>query len=193
MSDTLPLGIVRAETVRPVTDLTALATLARATRDAGCAATLIALLEQSGLAFSVSATTYSDGQPNGHQGGNAIDVTGVTGTPGEIRAIRNYLAATPEPFSFAAYTDPDAMSSLLIWDGVVKNAGDLPEADAFAAQCTNHIHIASSTDRLLRAFAIDTNPGWGSDVVGGATDFYEPPADKTLTATVEQLQRMNIW
>lgn len=131
----------------------------------GCSPILRLLLTQTGIAHSVVNEISLDGQPFGHNGGNAIDVGpgSVQNMLSDLRLAANVIKTFAPLFSCVCYQDAaDAGRSLFIWDGaVVANAAALTglagSSAQFAQACQTDIHIASSKTRILHILKTDTN------------------------------------
>jgi hypothetical protein len=132
----------------------------------GCSPILRELLNESGVAYSVVREVANDGDPNSHQGGNALDLAGpdspvvlvgqsVTAQAyqqmGEIVA---FLSQVPELFACVIHLDPISPdNSLFIWDGQIVTSAQFGGDNAQMVQDSiSNIHISSSKARLLRGF-----------------------------------------
>lgn len=133
-------------------------------RSAGVSPVLRALLTQSGIPFSIVREVYNDGDPNGHQGGNALDIAGAdtslavsqqTASEAQsaaMQALCNLLAQVPQLFSSVIHYDPEGGNSLFIWDGQLVTAKTYGGTSSQAVLgAVDNIHIASSKSRLLAA------------------------------------------
>lgn len=132
----------------------------------GCSPVLRELLVESGVAFSVTREMANDGDPNGHQGGNALDLAGpssptvLTGTSvsdeayQEMAEICSFLRQIPALFATVIHYDPvTPQASLFIWDGKIVTASQFGGTSAqIVKDAMSNIHISSSTARLLKGF-----------------------------------------
>lgn len=161
------LGEVRVKSAPPMFDLSALyaastssgssGSLPNPNSSQGCSPILRALFLQSGLPHAVVSELADDGQDAGHLGGNAIDVapavlSGSVAT-GQLRAIGDLVKRLAPLFAFAAfYFEAQPASSVFVWDGAVVDLDDVsPGVLSFAKQCTDRVHVASSSNRLAMA------------------------------------------
>lgn len=131
----------------------------------GCTPILRELMNQSGVPYSVVLELANDGDPNGHEGGNAIDFAGpststvLTGASvndaalQELAAIGTFIRAVPSLFAMAIHYDPITPSnSVYIWDGKLTNAAQFGGITAqIVTDSTSVIHVSSSKARLLAA------------------------------------------
>lgn len=129
----------------------------------GCSPVLRELMTQSGVPYSVVREMANDGDPNGHEGGNAIDVAGpststvlagasVTDSAyQEMAEITGFLRAVPSLFASVIHYDPiTPTNSLFIWDGQLTTAGQFGGVNAqIVKDSISNIHISSSRSRLL--------------------------------------------
>ena len=150
----------------------------------GCSPVLRAIFEMSGLPYAVIREVSNDQQESGHQGGNAIDITGptppLTGDSISISDVADqemvelcvFIKSVPELFAVAVRVNEENDSeSLYVLDGkiVTKSAfGTRLKKDT-----TNYIHVASSGSRIRAALsdpgvqaAIGAGPATAS-LVGG--------------------------
>lgn len=104
------------------------------------------LLEMSGLTYSVVREMANDGQASGHQGGNAVDITG------DFNALTKWAYAFAGLFAAAMWVNPDPnQESLYIWDGAIADLSVFPAG--FETGLTAKMHLATSIGRLSRAFS----------------------------------------
>ncbi len=148
---TVTLGRVRDVQVPEQFDL---ARLARAAKGAdvlpnpadspGCSPILRELLQQSGLAHGIDCELAHDSELVGHQGGNALD---VTGSKAELNAVIDLCVRLAPLFALVAYATTDRV----IYDGRLTFAPADSDLAEFARRCTGHVHIASTARRLALA------------------------------------------
>jgi hypothetical protein len=157
-----------------------------------CVTALTELFTQSGLDYVVSAGVYQDGQSLGHQGSNAVD---LSGTAVQLRGLIAFARTIPAMFACVAYQNPDDLAaSLFIWDGVIiDDLTTVTGATGFIAECATHIHVASSNERMLRALGSpQMKQLLNVDTVGGARPVYEP-APPQRRATIVGPPTMTGW
>lgn len=156
----------------------------------GCSPILRELLVESGVAFSVTREVARDGDPNGHQGGNALDLAGpnsprvLTGASAtdaayqEMAAITDFLRQVPSLFASVIHYDPiTPQASLFIWDGRIVTADQFGGTAAQVVQdAMSSIHISSSFTRLLRGFQ---NPKITA-ALGLITPYTDPVTGQTV-------------
>jgi hypothetical protein len=156
----------------------------------GCSPVLRELMTQSGVPYSVVREMANDGDPNGHEGGNAIDVAGPSTSTvlvgasvsdaayQEMAEITAFLRAVPSLFASVIHYDPITPSnSLFIWDGQLTTAGQFGGLSAqIVKDSISNIHISSSRSRLLANLktpviqaALGTGPGFTDITTGAAT------------------------
>lgn len=150
----------------------------------GCSPVLRAIMEMSGLPYSIIRETGNDQQDAGHQGGNAIDVTGPTPpitddstaisdiADQEMVEIEAFLRSVPELFAVAVRVNEENDSeSLYILDGKIVTKAAF--GTRLKKDTTNYIHIASSAARIRAALndkGVQASLGVGpatASVVGG--------------------------
>lgn len=162
----------------------------------GCSPVLRELLRESGVPFSVVREIANDGDTNGHQGGNAIDVAGpdsptiLSGSSitdaqyQQMAEICRYLRAVPSLFASVIHYDPISPSnSLFIWDGHVTTVDQFGGVQSALVQAAiGNIHISSSRSRLIKtltapaiAAALGLVDNGYADTTGGAS--IQPEAD----------------
>lgn len=194
------LGTIRASTIPASYDLAALAQacagddlLSNPNGSAGCSPILRAFLNQTGVAYSLVREVARDGDPNSHQGGNAIDVAGPsspTFTTGgslsaqastEMAALVGVLRQVPELFACVIHYDPNASGNCLyIWNGAIVTAAKFGGvSSALVQNSVSNIHISSSKARLLRGF----NSARVSAALG-VTDSYTDSSGTSTANTV---------
>jgi hypothetical protein len=156
----------------------------------GCSPILRELMNQSGVPFSVVREMANDGDSNGHEGGNALDLAGpatstvlagASLTDAEYQAMGEicaFLRAVPTLFATVIHYDPVTPSnSLFIWDGKLTTASQFGGISAqIVKDSINNIHVSSSRSRLLAGFkspviqaALGTGPGVTDAATGAAT------------------------
>lgn len=149
----------------------------------GCSPVLRALLEQSGVPFSVTREVFNDGDPNAHAGGNALDIAGPDtalasnsaseGNSQAMSVLCDLLATVPSLFATVIHYDPVTGHSLFIWDGKITTVNQFGGVDAQVVQDSiNSIHISSSKTRLLNGLqdpAVQATLGAAPPVTDPAT------------------------
>lgn len=101
------------------------------------------LLHESGAVYQVTREFFDDGEPGGHQGGNALDISALH--PLAVTAI---FRAAPELVDTFAFQSPFASESLFIRDGVITTGAVLAGLIDVAGAT---MHISSSLHRLVDA------------------------------------------
>lgn len=156
----------------------------------GCSPVLRELMAQSGVPYSVVREVANDGDPHGHQGGNAVDLAGPdvnSITPGSavsavdyqyMASICSFLRSVPSLFASVIHYDPiTADSSLYIWDGQITTVDQFGGNDAQIVQdAMSNIHVSSSVGRLIGglkspvvAAALDSGPAYTDPGTGVTT------------------------
>lgn len=147
-------GDVRTDYADPAYDLATLINIARdpslpsprnPSKSHGASVIIRELLLQTGLPHTIQGELYNDAQQFGHLGGNAVDI-------GPSSQIETFLSSIAPLFSCVS------SPTLFIWDGLVGPSGIVGAAGVqFAAQCSGHLHIASSPQRMLRVLLTNTS------------------------------------
>lgn len=169
-----PLGSGSADTALPHFDVEQ---LLRATTDPtilpnpnlslGCSPILRAIFDMTGIPFQVVREVATDGQTNGHQGGNALDIIGPSPyLQGDNTALTDladqemvdlgaFIKSVPELFASAIRVNPDNdAESIYVLDGkiVTKASFNL----TIRSDTQRFIHVSSSESRIRQALK---NPG----------------------------------
>lgn len=160
----------------------------------GCSTILRELMNQSGVPYSIVRELANDGDPNGHQGGNALDLAGPStstvltgasvndGAYQEMAVICAFLRAVPSLFATVIHYDPITPSnSLYIWDGRLTTAAQFGGVTAQVVKDSiSNIHISSSRSRLLAALQSPT----GQAALGFGPAVTDPTTRAVTTKTV---------
>lgn len=111
----------------------------------GCSPVLRAILELSLLPFTVVRELASDGDRNGHAGGNAIDVDGDD----DPLLLATFLRQVPQLFACALWVSDAPDDGLYVLNGVPTDPSAFPAAARAAYADT--LHLSSSRGRLRTA------------------------------------------
>lgn len=169
---TSPLGVSTTNNTLPHFDVQQLQSacanpnmLPNPNHSEGCSPVLRAIFEMSGLPYAILREVSNDGQEAGHQGGNALDITGPTPPlTGDATAVSDvadqemvelaaFIRSVPELFAVALRVNEENDSeSLYILDGKIVTKAEF--GTRLKKDTTNYIHVASSASRLRAALAI---------------------------------------